>query len=99
MVFGVCRRLLADADADDAFQATFLVLARRASAIRKHLSLASWLHGVAVRVSRRALADAARRRRRESQVAVRTPEEGSEAERRDLRLVLDEELDRLPEHY
>ncbi len=99
LVFGVCRRLLTDADADDAFQATFLVLARRASAIRKHLSLASWLHGVAVRVSRRALADAARRRRRETQVAVRTPEDSSEAERRDLRLVLDEELDRLPEHY
>jgi RNA polymerase sigma factor (sigma-70 family) len=99
MVFGVCRRLLTDADADDAFQATFLVLARRASAIRKQMSLASWLHGVAVRVSRRALADAARRRRRETQVTVRTPEEGSEAERRDLRLVLDEELDRLPEHY
>jgi RNA polymerase sigma factor (sigma-70 family) len=99
MVLGVCSRLLDDADAEDAFQATFLVLARRASAVRKHSSLGSWLHGVAVRLSRRVRADAIRRRQRETRATGPTAESSSNVERRDLRQVLDEELDRLPEHY
>ncbi|HKB40338.1 MAG TPA: sigma-70 family RNA polymerase sigma factor, partial [Gemmataceae bacterium] len=97
MVFSVCRRVLDDEhDAEDAFQATFLVLARRAAAVRSPGSLAAWLHGVACRISLKARAEAARR----SAVplcdsAVPAPADPSW---RDVRTVLDQELDRLPEN-
>ena len=66
MVLRVCRSILRDEhDAQDAFQATFLVLVRRAAAVRRQESVASWLHGVALRVSAQARADLARRRRHE----------------------------------
>src|SRR5438067_12454046 len=65
MVYRVCWRVLQHSqDTEDAFQATFLVLARRLCALRRHTSLASWLHGVAHRVALRVRAQAAAERRR-----------------------------------
>src|SRR5690348_12966270 len=101
MVLGVCRRLLRHgADAEDAFQATFLVLARRAGSIRKQGSVGSWLYGVARRVALRARAEAARRRPHGPPVtAAAPPDPAAEAARAELRPLLDEELARLPEKY
>jgi RNA polymerase sigma factor (sigma-70 family) len=99
MVLALCRRLLPqDADVEDAFQATFLVLARRAASIRRQESAAGFLYGVAWRVATRVRAEAARR-----PVAPR-PDAGrndpaAEAARRELRAILDAELSRLPEKY
>jgi RNA polymerase sigma factor (sigma-70 family) len=101
MVLGVCRRILTDPDeAEDAFQATFLVLVRKAGAVEVEKSLAPWLHGVSTRIARRARTRSARRRTRETATVEDLP--GSpdpSAERRDLRSVIDEELGRLPDRY
>src|SRR5581483_10535039 len=71
MVLGICRHVLDDpGDAHDAFQAVFLVLARRAGAIRKSESVGSWIYGVTVRVASRARATAIRRRIRDRRVLV-----------------------------
>ncbi len=101
LVLGVCQRILRDPDlADDAFQATFLVLVRRAGSIRQPASLASWLYGVARRVALKARAEAARRRRREREaVDMPAPQPRDETSWNELRAVLDEELARLPEKY
>lgn len=100
MVWGVCRRVLGHHDAEDALQATFLVLARRAGAIRPGGLLGNWLYGVARRTSLKARALAARRRAREKTVdelpEPATPEAIGWA---DLRPVLDHELERLPNKY
>ena len=98
MVFGVCRRVLGHAqDAEDAFQATFLVLARRAAAIGRHESVGSWLYRVAYRLAMKAKVNAAKRAARESRVdlPVTTPPDGSLVWS-ELRPVLDEELEHLP---
>src|SRR5438105_8388049 len=99
LVLGVCRRLLQhEQDAEDVFQATFLVLARRASSIRKREAVGSWLYGVARRLALQAQADAARRQARERQVAsVPWRESHPEIVWRDLRPVLDEEVAALPQ--
>jgi RNA polymerase sigma factor (sigma-70 family) len=99
MVLGVCRRVLGDRhDAEDAFQATFLILARKAGSVRPAGRVGPWLHGVARRTALAARRAAARRRLREAEaVAVRaaTSREGTA----ELREVLDLELARLPERY
>ncbi|MBY0229901.1 MAG: RNA polymerase sigma factor [Gemmataceae bacterium] len=97
MVLGVCRRVLAGADADDAFQATFLVLVRNAGRVVKQSSLGSWLHGVARRVAVRAKTSELARKERE---AALPPPALAEADLPDgLRELLDAELAALPEKY
>jgi RNA polymerase sigma factor (sigma-70 family) len=100
MVFRVCRAILpSDQDAEDTFQASFLVLARKAGVIRKRASLASWLHGVAYRIALEARAGAARRRKHEAQAgkAIRPVAFPDETTWKELRSLLDEQLHRLPE--
>ena len=102
MVLGVCRRLLRDeSDVDDAFQATFLVLVRRAGAIRRRELVGHWLFGVAHRVAVRARAVAARRHLHEP-TGLEIEEMDSQAkchadEAFELRMIVGEELARLPE--
>src|SRR5262249_2302063 len=98
VVWGVCRRALRDGhDAEDVFQATFLVLAQKAGSIRQQTSLAGWLHGVASRLALKARARSARRLLHEGRAAATgRPEPAAEADP-ELRAVLDEELGRLPD--
>jgi RNA polymerase sigma factor (sigma-70 family) len=101
MVFGVCRRVLRDPhDAEDAFQATFLVLVRKASSVVPAEMLPNWLYGVARQTAVRARALAARRRQRERQVTqMPEPEAGPTEPGDDLRPLLDQELAGLPSYY
>jgi RNA polymerase sigma factor (sigma-70 family) len=101
LVLEVCRQVLRDPhDAEDAFQAVFLVLARKAASIRRQESLAAWLHRVALNVSRKARAGAARRQALERHRAVASAvSPADEVARRDWQAVLHEEVDRLPEKY
>jgi RNA polymerase sigma factor (sigma-70 family) len=100
MVLAVCRRLLGNhQDAEDAFQATFLVLARKAGSVVKRESVGSWLHGVACRTSLQAASANARRRARERQVVDMPHPEVMPEEARDWLPLLDQELGRLAEKY
>jgi RNA polymerase sigma factor (sigma-70 family) len=101
LVLGVCRRLLArPQDAEDAFQATFLILARKAASVRWQESAAGWLHGVARRVALKARAAALRRAAREQSARPpRAADPVAELAARELYALLDEELARLPENY
>jgi RNA polymerase sigma factor (sigma-70 family) len=101
MVLGVCRRALPTLqDAEDACQATFLVLARKAKGTRWQLSVANWLYATARKVAHNARLAAQRRARREARAAV--PEAVESVDRmsgRELLAALDAELDRLPPRY
>jgi RNA polymerase sigma factor (sigma-70 family) len=101
MVLQVCSRVLEhEQDAEDAFQATFLVLARDADSLRKKSSLASFLHGTASRLARNAKRAAARRRKYEAKAATRpSVHPANEMLWREVRALLDEEIARLPEKY
>ena len=101
MVLSVCRRMLrCDQDAEDAFQAAFLLLARKASGIRRGQAVAGWLYQTACRIALRA-----RHTMRKQPVAVppgldpAAPRDDADMVWRDLRPVLDEEVRRLPEKY
>jgi RNA polymerase sigma factor (sigma-70 family) len=101
LVWSVCRRVLGhDQDAEDAFQATFLVLARHADSVRTGEAVAAWLYRVAHRIALRAGRELTKRRTRERQAEARVaPDVDAELTWRELQAVLAEELDRLPEKY
>jgi len=102
MVLGVCRAVLDDPhDVDDAFQATFLVLVRKAGGLRDRDLLGQWLYGVARRVSLRARSDASRRKARERTGTDHpdlAPSTTLDADLRELQALVRDEVDRLPAH-
>ena len=99
MVWRICRDVLREAnDADDAFQATFLLLARHARGVHKRSSLGSWLYAVALRVARRARSGVARRRECERVAAEREREQrAADIDLLDAASIVHEEVGRLPE--
>ncbi len=105
MVLRVCRNLLRNPDdAQDAFQATFLVLVQRSGSIRQLESVGGWLYGVACRVAARARAETARRRKVEERGALRVvmavePSTNDESDQAELGPIVQEEVRRLPEKY
>lgn len=101
MVLRVCRSILRDEHAaEDALQATFLILVRRASTVRKQDSIGSWLHGVALRVAACARGASMRRRRHEKRAAELVPTDARDIPGDlDLAPVLHEEVERLPQRY
>lgn len=100
MVWGVCRRLLSHHDAEDAFQATFIVLVRKAASIVPRVMVGNWLYGVAHQTALQSRRTATRRRAREVQVtempdtAIVQPDQWP-----DVRPLLDQELSRLSDNY
>jgi RNA polymerase sigma factor (sigma-70 family) len=100
MVLGVCRRVLGeDHAAEDAFQATFLLLARKAFRLTRPGSLAGWLHMAARRTANQARRTDLRRRRRETGAARSDSIAADDLAWREVQQLLDAELARLPEHY
>src|SRR5262249_22081010 len=100
MVFGVCRRLLGNGhDAEDAFQATFLILARKATSVVKRDAVGSWLFAVAQRTAREERTVLSRRRGRERQAGEMPHPEVAPAEPEDWRPILDREVACLPPKY
>jgi RNA polymerase sigma factor (sigma-70 family) len=101
MVWGVCRRVIGNHhDAEDAFQATFLVLARKAACVRPRDLVANWLHGVARRTALKARTMTAKRRMREQQMD-NMPDSAAAAQTSwaDLEALIDQEVAALPEKY
>jgi RNA polymerase sigma factor (sigma-70 family) len=100
MVLDVCRGVLAnEADVEDAFQATFLILVRKAGSIRKTGSLASWLHGVAYRTALKARSQSAVRKKHETRLPARLSSARDEPGWSEIQQVLHEELHGLSERY
>jgi RNA polymerase sigma factor (sigma-70 family) len=101
MVMGVCRRVLLNyQDAEDAFQATFLIFARKAGAVNAQDSIAGWLYRVAYRTALEARARIARRSGKEQQVDhIPHPTIETDESQRELLALLDKEIDRLPDKY
>src|SRR5271163_4771511 len=101
MVWGVCRRLLHNHhDVEDAFQATFVVLVRKAATVRPREMVGNWLYGVAHQTALKAKAAAARRWLRERHMAqMPEPEAPCQDLPSDLQPLLDQELSRLPDKY
>ena len=100
MVMGVCRQILRRAqDAEDAFQATFLILVRKARSVQVRDTLAPWLYSVAYRTAQRARASGARYRQGETEQLESIEAEPEDVTQFDLRPLLHEELGRLPDKY
>jgi RNA polymerase sigma-70 factor (ECF subfamily) len=100
MVYRVCWRVLQQSqDVEDAFQATFLLMAQRLRTLRKRDSLASWLHGVARRIALKARGRSAAQHRHEANARIPQKVVVEDTPWRDLRAVLDEELEQLPEKW
>jgi RNA polymerase sigma factor (sigma-70 family) len=101
LVWGVCRRLLRhEQDAEDAFQAAFLVLARKAGTVPWCDDVGNWLYAVALRVARRAQTRGRRRRLLEQEAAAMPPREAlDDSSRAELAAVVNEEVSRLPDKY
>jgi RNA polymerase sigma-70 factor (ECF subfamily) len=100
MVLGVCRRILQnEADVEDAFQAVFLVLVRKAGSIHPRRMVGNWLYGVAHSTALKARAMRSKRRTKESEAAARTKLDDSADEQARLTELLDEELKALPDKY
>jgi len=100
MVLGVCRRVLRnEADAEDAFQATFLVLVRRAASIRPRGMVGNWLYGVAQNTARKAKAMNTRLRAKEREAGARPKPEAASEDWQQQQVLLDQELQALPDKY
>jgi RNA polymerase sigma factor (sigma-70 family) len=101
LVFGVCTRILgSEHDAEDAFQATFLVFVRKAGSLKTPETLGPWLYGVAYRTALKVRAERLQRNRREQPlIESASPESADDLVWRELRLILDEEVNRLPHKH
>src|SRR5262249_6980489 len=100
MVWGVCRRLLNHHDAEDAFQATFLVLVRKAASVVPRGMVGNWLYGVAHQTALQARRTAARRKAKEVQVTEMPDTQAAPPDQwLDVQPLLDQELSRLPNYY